>query len=310
MKTKKLAFAALSVAAITTCLCLSPCANTADNGDGDTQTHTHTYAAEWSFDDTYHWHAATCGHDVVSDRAEHTYQGGVCTVCGEEQTIVLTEDTDFDALVSDRVTEEEWKNAFAENAFDNVTLHYVNEGHGYDAYYKIEHTENEKLTGLNHKETSMGMSMYTQTTGSERWIYDSTITGEENKFGKFDVNAMPEDMREEYIDVYDNWMTSYTMLCPDLGEFFGMFDYDEELGAYVYKGVNDPNYDGNLKTNSIMENWDTSYCYLAVKIIDGKLAVVQETMTSNPTGNTYFYDYGNTQVTLPEAELVDVSQIM
>ena len=75
MKTKKLAFAALSVAAVTTCLCLSACANTADNGDGNTQTHTHTYAAEWSFDDTYHWHAATCGHDVVSDRAEHTYHG-------------------------------------------------------------------------------------------------------------------------------------------------------------------------------------------------------------------------------------------
>ena len=71
MKTKKLAFAALSVATITTCLCLSACANTADNSD-DAQTHTHTYAAGWSFDDTYHWHAATCGHDVLSDRAEHT----------------------------------------------------------------------------------------------------------------------------------------------------------------------------------------------------------------------------------------------
>lgn len=24
--------------------------------------HTHTYAEEWSFDETNHWHAATCKH--------------------------------------------------------------------------------------------------------------------------------------------------------------------------------------------------------------------------------------------------------
>lgn len=44
----------------------------------------HTYSAEWSYDATYHWHAATCGHEnEVSDRAEHTFNAdNVCTVCG------------------------------------------------------------------------------------------------------------------------------------------------------------------------------------------------------------------------------------
>lgn len=36
-------------------------------------THTHTFASTWSYDKTYHWHEATCGHDIVSDKTEHTY---------------------------------------------------------------------------------------------------------------------------------------------------------------------------------------------------------------------------------------------
>lgn len=43
----------------------------------------HSFSNEWTYDATYHWHASTCGHDVVSDRAEHTFNAnGVCTVCG------------------------------------------------------------------------------------------------------------------------------------------------------------------------------------------------------------------------------------
>ncbi|MFR1632354.1 MAG: leucine-rich repeat domain-containing protein, partial [Oscillospiraceae bacterium] len=42
----------------------------------------HTYSDEWSFDDIYHWHAATCCNTgAVSDEAFHTVEGGVCTVC-------------------------------------------------------------------------------------------------------------------------------------------------------------------------------------------------------------------------------------
>ncbi len=36
--------------------------------------HTHTYASEWSYDDTYHWHAATCAHDgKEGDKALHVF---------------------------------------------------------------------------------------------------------------------------------------------------------------------------------------------------------------------------------------------
>ena len=69
--------------------------------------HEHTFEASWSFDETYHWHASTCGHEnEVSGRAEHTWNSGVvtkeatageagertymCTVCGATKTEELS----------------------------------------------------------------------------------------------------------------------------------------------------------------------------------------------------------------------------
>lgn len=46
--------------------------------------HSHTIADEWSYDDTYHWHEASCGREAHrSSKGEHTYEGNVCTVCGQ-----------------------------------------------------------------------------------------------------------------------------------------------------------------------------------------------------------------------------------
>lgn len=41
--------------------------------------HTHKYSADWTSDATSHWHAATCGHDVKSDEAAHSFNEGVVT---------------------------------------------------------------------------------------------------------------------------------------------------------------------------------------------------------------------------------------
>ena len=35
--------------------------------------HTHKFATDWTKDETHHWHAATCGHDVTDSKAEHTF---------------------------------------------------------------------------------------------------------------------------------------------------------------------------------------------------------------------------------------------
>ena len=43
--------------------------------------HQHTFATEWTSDETNHWHAATCGHDVTDSKAEHSFVNEVCTIC-------------------------------------------------------------------------------------------------------------------------------------------------------------------------------------------------------------------------------------
>lgn len=45
--------------------------------------HEHTFSSEWTHDTTHHWHASTCGHDVVSEKAVHKADlHGFCEVCG------------------------------------------------------------------------------------------------------------------------------------------------------------------------------------------------------------------------------------
>lgn len=47
----------------------------------------HSYSIEWSFDETYHWHAATCEHtDEVSDKAKHEFENKACKNCGYVKT--------------------------------------------------------------------------------------------------------------------------------------------------------------------------------------------------------------------------------
>ena len=72
----KLLIMVLAVTAVFSCAAaISAC------GEGDR--HEHTYSAEWSFDETNHWHAATCEHtDVIADKEAHVFENDVCSKCG------------------------------------------------------------------------------------------------------------------------------------------------------------------------------------------------------------------------------------
>ena len=42
--------------------------------------HTHTFDTAWYYDDTNHWHKASCGHDEVSAMDEHAWNDGEITL--------------------------------------------------------------------------------------------------------------------------------------------------------------------------------------------------------------------------------------
>ena len=79
----------------------------------------HTYSNDWSSDNTYHWHAATCGHDEVIDKSEHVWNTGTvekeptctetgerlftCEICGATKTeIISMTEHDWSAWADDK----------------------------------------------------------------------------------------------------------------------------------------------------------------------------------------------------------------
>lgn len=64
--------------------------------------HAHTFATEWTVNATHHWHAATCGHGEISDKAAHADANGdgACDACAyklDEHTHTFAADWTSDA---------------------------------------------------------------------------------------------------------------------------------------------------------------------------------------------------------------------
>ncbi len=104
----------------------------------------HEYSSEWSFDQTSHWHATSCGHEAPQvDKAEHTYDERCdkCTVCNFWRTTptltyelsadgtyyVVTGSTD--QLVTSLVIPDTYNNlpvkAIGNNAFSGYKINYL-----------------------------------------------------------------------------------------------------------------------------------------------------------------------------------------
>ena len=95
MKRKKLLI--IPVALATCAYALTSCKHanedtskdkTTERNDGSSSTtslHEHKYSSEWSYDDSKHWHASICEHDLKDEEADHTIENGQCTVCGYKE---------------------------------------------------------------------------------------------------------------------------------------------------------------------------------------------------------------------------------
>ena len=71
MKQKKWAICILLMLLVIT-LCIAV-ACSQNNDPTATIPHSHTFSDKWTSNGAYHWHAATCGHEIESGKATHTY---------------------------------------------------------------------------------------------------------------------------------------------------------------------------------------------------------------------------------------------
>ena len=86
--------------------------------------HTHTYATAWTYNDEYHWHAATCEHTgKESDKAVHTLvaTGSAAATCTENGYIDYACDCGY--------TVREETTPAIEHAFFDSVLKYDEQSH-------------------------------------------------------------------------------------------------------------------------------------------------------------------------------------
>lgn len=71
------------------------------NVSSEAPSHEHTFSNEWSWDEYYHWHDATCGHNVTTEKEKHSFsywhysnneKWRQCEICGYKETITVEDD--------------------------------------------------------------------------------------------------------------------------------------------------------------------------------------------------------------------------
>ncbi len=101
MKKLKAIFSVLMAAAMSvTLFSFVGCGSSSDDKDPDNPNpstpHEHTYETGWSSDESGHWHATTCGHDVKNVSAHRLNANYVCTTCGYQHEHTYEETWTFD----------------------------------------------------------------------------------------------------------------------------------------------------------------------------------------------------------------------
>ncbi len=246
-----------------------------------------------------------------TESSGNTESGGT-----EGQKVVLTEDTDFSALVSDKVTAKEWDAAFTNEAFAGCTSHLIRERQGFqlecknkfgyqktDAGYDISFESYllyaaELDPQLFDGEWKKAAEMMYRIVGK-----NATYTGVQFDFesgDSADVDHQTYDLSDEKNKVEREWSCTFRdLIAYDFAGQFEKFSYDETLHAYTYEG------ESLVVPYSPMEAMrPEGYTITSaiVKIVGGKLAYtkVETSGSSVEDPEEYFYyDYGKTEVAIP-----------
>ena len=206
-----------------------------------------------------------CGYvetEAIPATEEHNFVNGVCTVCGTESYGFA--DKVSDDFVSEKVTAEEW-----ENAFDSIM--YVK---AKEANYSIDY-----FIALPPEEDVMGLGgEYIYRFGSGKILIDTPLVS--NQY--FDITQTGSD--ESVV----SFIAGNTAVYPgDVFDLLTMLNvtysdvtYDEDIGGYVYSGSGAP---------------------MIFKFKNEALAYF--TTGEDQSGYTFYvYGYGVTEVTPPEPE--------
>ncbi len=213
---------------------------------------------------------------------------------GEHEHITLTEDTDFEALVSDRVTEEEWRAIFSDKTFKNVTLKETR-GSNEEASYMLSDCTDTRFS------YDVASGDYETCVLYENGI-QTMYMGVGGQWQYVQQEITPEELEESSQDFFH-----FTYIAIDLSGYYKDFTYDEERGSYCYEAPEGS--EGIKVASSPFEYMQKHLESIEIKFKEGRLAYLRwKNYSTSADGERvlmndvrdYYYDYGKTKVVPPE----------
>lgn len=190
--------------------------------------------------------------------------------------VVLTADTNFEALESEKVDAAGWAKAFNPASYNNFTaLAY------YDSIKIYLVQKSTGTSGFFGEKDTHDEDMYLYTSADGKYMGMSGGQVAEWPEGIYMRDGMPV-------------LLNYSCMCPNFAKFFADFTYDETKKSYVYAGK-------GIRTNDyFLTGGDyADYVKVELKIVNGLVAYVSVEDSSGNKENTKFYDFGTTAITLP-----------
>ena len=211
------------------CIALSGCGSpnnentTTNENEPSDSDHEHTFNNSYEYDDTYHWHPSTCGHDVQSEKEKHTFTTSVtnptyesggyttytCSTCGYSYI-----DDEVDKL--NHNYSDEW-------TYDSSSHWHACTDEGYEDLKKDEesHTYTTSVTDPTYE--SGGYNTYTCSTCGYSYTGDET-----------------DKLTHNYSDEWTYDSSAHWHACTDEG--YEDLKKDEESHTYT-TSVTDPTYE-------------------------------------------------------------------
>ena len=233
---------------------------------GYEKTHNHTFATEWTFDETNHYHAATCEHtDEKSGLAAHVFGDGTVTATGTEYVCGVCGYKKTQAFVY-TVTQEEFASILG--SINNYKVNFTSYGDEIliicsDVYYCAF------------------------PDSAEYWGYDGT------DYFFLCKNADGKDWSKQIVtkEEYESRINSGNVW-PLLINCFSDFTYDETTKSYIADEII-TTYNGD----------DYTFRNLSLSFVDGKLTKAAFTIVNpydDTEGDVYVYtEIGTASATLP-----------
>ena len=163
-----------SLVSVLSILCISLTSCTNSQSSLATSTHEHTYSSSYEYDDTYHWHPSTCGHDVRSGVKKHTFTTSITDPTYEEGGYTTYTCSTCGYSYVDDETDKLEHNYSSSWSYDEDSHWHACTDKGYEYLKKDESSHNFTFVVTDPTYEEGGYTKYTCSTCGYSYVDDET----------------------------------------------------------------------------------------------------------------------------------------